>query len=54
MVRAIDTIFFAALTMVSDAGNMVFFTHTIVSIPEIMIFSNEKIIWTAETIFLAT
>jgi len=54
MVGATDTIFCAALTLVSDVATMVFFTQTIVSIPETMFISNEKIFWTAGTIFQPT
>ena len=53
MVSATDTVYFAAVAVVSDAGTMVFFTHTRVPIPETGVLSNEKIFPAAETIFPA-
>ena len=37
MVGATDTVFFAAVTVVSDVGTMVFFTQTLVPVPETMV-----------------
>ena len=49
MVGATDTIFFAAATMVPIAETMVFFTHTVVSIPNTVVSSSEKIFLTRKT-----
>ena len=51
MVGATDTVFFAAVTIVSDVGAMVFFTQILVPIPETMVFLNERIFLVRKTIF---
>jgi len=50
LVGAIDTAFCAAVTMVSDLGALVFFTHTRVPIPETMVFAKQNIFLIRETI----
>ena len=51
MVGATDSFFRAAVTVVSDAGKMVFFAHTAVPITATMIFASEKIFLLGETMF---
>ena len=43
MVYATDTVFFAAVTVGSDVGTMVFFTHGMVPIAETMVFAKQNI-----------
>jgi hypothetical protein len=54
MVGATDTIFFAAVTMVSDVYTMVFFTQTMVPIPGTIFLVNQKMVsGFATTVFVS-
>ena len=52
MVGETDTVFFAAVTVVPVVMKRVFITQKMLSIPETIVLSNEKIFLTIGTIFL--
>ena len=49
VVGATDTVFFATMTVGSDVGTKVFFSHTMVSIPAKMVFARQTIFLIRET-----
>jgi hypothetical protein len=50
MVGATDTIFFAAVTVVSGAGTTVVFTHSVVPVTKTIVFATHNIFLIRETI----